>query len=519
MRVTGILFTPDGEGPFPAVLTVHGHSNEGKLGRRVQIIGHLLAQRDYVVLLIDGPGSGERGDRERVWQYHGGFKGGAPFLVGDSLMGWQVRDNQRALDLLANLPFVDPKRIGMTGASGGGNQTMWTSALDQRVSVVVPVVSVGSFEAYITRRNCICETLPGGLQAAEEWEVLGLVAPRPLLILNSIHDQPAFGVPAVGFTARHLQEVYELFHARSRFDHRLLDQPHGYWPPMQEALLGWMDYWLKGEGNATPTSLPSNQPYLMEELLCYPPGEWPGDLYSYPANKKIIHARNSGTHQKLSGAGTREKLAELVGWQAFTYNPSLVLQEKEGFQVGILTSPRELPIPLLLEEKADPTNREVSLFLSPEGKSSAFVQAQWEKGRNQGGAALVSLDLPCTGELQWDGRNADPAFHDSTRACLWLGYTLAAEWAEVIACVLVELRSRYPQASLRIVAEKETALAALLAMVLGEEQGVTLEEHGTPESWEALFPRDDTSLLWAIPKIKNWGELSDLRALAHCAKA
>lgn len=38
------------------------------------------------------------------------------FLGGDSLMGQQVRDNQRALDVLQSLPFVDPEMIGVTGA-------------------------------------------------------------------------------------------------------------------------------------------------------------------------------------------------------------------------------------------------------------------------------------------------------------------------------------------------------------------------------------------------------------------
>jgi hypothetical protein len=63
-----------------------------------------------------------------------------------------------------SLPNVDPGNIGATGASGGGNQTMWLAALDERVKTAVPIVSVGTFEAYIMRSNCICELLIYGLK-------------------------------------------------------------------------------------------------------------------------------------------------------------------------------------------------------------------------------------------------------------------------------------------------------------------------------------------------------------------
>ena len=90
----------------------------------------------------------------------------------------QVYDNRRAVDYLLTRPEVDGDRLGVTGASGGGNQTMYAGALDERFKAVVPVCSVGNYQAYLQAACCVCEVLPGGLRFTEEGDVLGLVAPR-----------------------------------------------------------------------------------------------------------------------------------------------------------------------------------------------------------------------------------------------------------------------------------------------------------------------------------------------------
>src|SRR5690606_40370156 len=71
------------------------------------------------------------------------------------------------VDLLLSLPFVDKENIGATGASGGGNQTMWFAALDERIKAAMPIVSVGTFESAVMGSNCVCELMPGGLTFTE----------------------------------------------------------------------------------------------------------------------------------------------------------------------------------------------------------------------------------------------------------------------------------------------------------------------------------------------------------------
>ncbi|MBO5959985.1 MAG: acetylxylan esterase, partial [Lentisphaeria bacterium] len=184
--VTANLYVPDGDGPFPGVINMHGHHSNGHIAARVQERGHALARKGYVCLIPDAFGSGERGTVHGEWEYHGFCLGLSLLNLGETLMGIQVVDNMRGVDLLCSLPYVDPGRIGATGASGGGNQTMWLTAMDERIKASGPVVSVGSFESYIMTSNCVCELLPSGLTFTEEAGVLALIAPRALKICNAL---------------------------------------------------------------------------------------------------------------------------------------------------------------------------------------------------------------------------------------------------------------------------------------------------------------------------------------------
>ena len=99
-------------------------------------------------------------------------------------------------------------KLGITGASGGGNQSMYAGALDERFAAVVPVCSVGNYQAYLRAACCVCEVLPDALTFTEEGDVLGLVAPRALIVMNATSDgiqfSPRQAEKSVGRT-RHLQ--------------------------------------------------------------------------------------------------------------------------------------------------------------------------------------------------------------------------------------------------------------------------------------------------------------------------
>src|SRR5690606_36699493 len=185
--------------------------------------------------------------------------------IGESLMGMQITNKIRGSALLQSLPYVDAEKIGATGASGGGNQTMWLGAVDERVKAAMPVVSVDTFNSYVMGHNCVCEVLPNGLAFTGEWGVLSLVAPRAMRMCNHKQESnPTF------FPAEMLQSfakalpVFGCYGAEMNIDSQLFDRPHGYYPADREALLGLMDLHLKGDGDRIPRKENSLEPLPAE---------------------------------------------------------------------------------------------------------------------------------------------------------------------------------------------------------------------------------------------------------------
>src|SRR5262249_9128912 len=158
----------------------------------------------------------------------------------------------RMVDYLLTRPEVDGTRLGITGASGGGNQTMYAGALDERFAAVVPVCSVGTYQAYLKAACCVCEVLPGALRFPEGGAVLGLGAPRALMVVSATKDAFQFSVGEAAKSIDYARAVFNLHGAAAKLAHRTFESPHAYSQPMREAMYGWMTKWLKGEGDGQP---------------------------------------------------------------------------------------------------------------------------------------------------------------------------------------------------------------------------------------------------------------------------
>src|SRR5580704_582057 len=134
---TACAYVPDVKGTVPAVLVVHGHWPWARRDPVVQARCLGLVKLGFFVLAIDAFGAGERYTKPARGTYHGALYGSTLWPVGHTLLGMQVYDNRRAVDYLLSRPEVNGK-LGVTGASGGGNQSMYAGALDERFNAVVP---------------------------------------------------------------------------------------------------------------------------------------------------------------------------------------------------------------------------------------------------------------------------------------------------------------------------------------------------------------------------------------------
>lgn len=142
----------------------------------------------------------------------------------------------RAVDYLLTRPEVDGARLGITGASGGGNQSMYAGAFDERFKAVVPVCSVGNYQAYLGAACCMCEVVPGALRFTEEWGLLSLVAPRALMVVSATKDAFQFSVGEAKKSLALTEKVFQSHGYPDNVRHAIFESPHAYNQPMREAM-------------------------------------------------------------------------------------------------------------------------------------------------------------------------------------------------------------------------------------------------------------------------------------------
>lgn len=510
---TANLFIPTGKGPFPAVIAMHGHWPGGKTSNAP--LGQSLALNGYVCLAIDAWGAGERATEQGVEEYHGANLGASLLNIGETLMGVQISDNLRAVDLLCSLPYVDKDRIGATGASGGGNQTMWLSALDDRIKATMPVVSVGTFESYVMRHNCVCELLPDGLTFTEESGVLGMIAPRALKICNvKKESNPTFFSSEMLRSFQNTVPVYEGLGVKNKLAYQLFDQTHDYWPEIREAMLGWFDLYLKGEGAGEPKPEIPFEPLPEQSLLVFANVRRDKNVESLAAycvrrgeelTKQNLIYKTSEVERKRQELRSLLKLGERIEVKTIhRYGNS------EGWNRLALEVTDERIIPLLIKKPAKGRNDYV-VVCHPGGKKE--LSEEYLTKLTAEGKGIVLLDLWGTGEASSVVADAFDktlvSFHTLSRSGLWLGKTVLGEWVKELDLVMRFLRSESKTTEIELDATKETGMAALFAAVLGQNvKSITLRDAPISYQFDDRKTVDYYSMAIHLPGFINWGDVA-----------
>jgi dienelactone hydrolase len=253
----GNLYRPLGKsGPFPAVVSPHGHWTYGRMENTLQVSVPArcisLARQGFVVFSYDmvgyndtnqfphgdnGPHLG--GPREDLWSIN--------------TMGLQLWNSIRAVDFVSSLPEVDASRIAATGASGGGTQTFLLMAVDERVKAAAPVNMISA----IMQGNG-CEEAPNLRVGAFNVMFAAMMAPRPLLMVSATGDWTR-NTPKEEFPA--VQVIYRLLDAEPNVESVQIDQGHNYSKESREAVYSFFNARLLGAHGPV-----TEQRYRVEQL-------------------------------------------------------------------------------------------------------------------------------------------------------------------------------------------------------------------------------------------------------------
>lgn len=315
----GNLYRPLGRtGPFPAVVSPHGHWAYGRLENTnlASIPGRCinLARQGYVVFSYDMVGYDDTmqmphvatGKREQLW--------------GFGLLGMQLWDSIRAVDFLESLAYVDRERIGATGASGGATQILMLQAVDERIKFSSPVNMISS----IYQGGSPCENAPLLRVGTNNMEIAALMAPRPMLMVSTTQDWTK-NTPRIEYPA--LQAMYRLYDKEVNVQTHEVDAPHNYNRESREAVYRFFAKTVLGADPQSPDFAEKGfTPEKPGDLLALFNRKLPLNALNYAqiVEQWVLHAQNQN-----AGAPDRERimLALAADW------PGKVLADTAGDHV------------------------------------------------------------------------------------------------------------------------------------------------------------------------------------------
>jgi cephalosporin-C deacetylase-like acetyl esterase len=265
LYVTANLYVPAGPGRHPAILSPLGHSTNGKAWPSYQKLFTNLARKGYVVLAYDPFGQGERieypGSRPGQSTISGGgtgeheYAGRRLILLGANFGVFRAWDGIRGIDYLLTRPEVDPERIGCCGQSGGATLTQFLAALDSRIRAAV--VSEGNTENLAqadveppgSADDAEQNIVPGLARGIDRADLLYAFAPKPLLVLVTLHDAGHTYSPEYVAGSRDLideyKRAYAILGAADRVALQATTVSHGYVYENRRATYSWFNRWLE----------------------------------------------------------------------------------------------------------------------------------------------------------------------------------------------------------------------------------------------------------------------------------
>jgi cephalosporin-C deacetylase-like acetyl esterase len=371
-HITALLYIPKGTPPFPGVLVPCGHSDNGKAAEAYQRISILLAKNGMAALCYDPIGQGERIqwlDERGKPAVNGGttehtLAGLGALLVSRSAAGYRFWDGVRSLDYLASRPEVDPTRLGCTGNSGGGTETAYLMALDDRIAAAAPSCYITSLERLFATigpqdaEQNITGQVAFGMEHAD---YVTLRAPKPTLISAGTRD--FFDIRGAWDTYQEVKRLYCTIGFGERVDLFESDEPHGFTEPRRQSCMRWMRRWLLGKDDAAvETDFPIDAD---QDIQCTKTGQVLSEYHDVSVfdlnaeRARTLTAYRASLHQAIGPSGLINEIRKVLALPKTA--PEVIVDRRkpihrDGYTIdkwAIQTEPG-VEVPLLLFRSDSP---------------------------------------------------------------------------------------------------------------------------------------------------------------------
>ena len=343
---TGTMFLPNIEKfapPYPGLLIVCGHWQNGKAAYDHQTLAALGAMNGLAVFVFDPIEQGERFqnfDADGKMTFWGtaahNMLGATSILLGRNTATFEYWDNARALDYLQSRDDVIADRLGVAGNSGGGTQTSYLMALDDRVACAAPCCFLTGFYGHLTHvlnpqdaeQNIFGQVAFG--MDHQDYPIMR--APKPTLMCCKTND--FFCTDDTWTSFRFANRIYSRFSTPERLSIVEIEGGHGYSPEVYNATIRWMLRWLAGRTELTYTIHPDTMvPIFPEEQLNSvddPKGvmSLPNARTTYDLNRDLAKELSAERAERLAGISADE-FAALVRGRAVIAQPDAIAPAEE----------------------------------------------------------------------------------------------------------------------------------------------------------------------------------------------
>lgn len=524
LRVTALLYVPDGPGPFPAVIGTAGHADEGKASATYQHAWVSFVRRGHVVLAHDPPGQGERleypdgagGSRVGIGTREHMMTGLQVLLTGRTIGAYMVQDSRRALDYLLSRPDVDARRIAIAGNSGGGTQAALLAAVEPRLAAAV-------VSCYMTSWRDMWDTpgpqdseqiLPGFVGSGLDFADFAIAAaPRGFLVSSAIRD--FFPIAGSRAASAELTRIYEVLGAPDRLARVENDAEHGWSQPLREGAYLALGRWF-GQADVDHREAPVS-PEPVESLRVTSSGQvatLPGARTIRAINAETVPRlstppvdvgqRTLRTLLGLTRPGPHGRIAERSGDATTTAGERLLIELEDG-----------LRLPARLRRPSAPT-RGVTVLVDDRGATTrdAEIEALVRDGQH-----VLAIDVRGTGALGPSTGQSGyaPAYQFAARAWL-LGTSVVAWQVQDIHAGLAVLDQLLPPGPREVTlqARGQTGPAAIFAARFIAPQALVLEDSIVSYREVVAADMHDGVTLTVMPGVLTVTDLpSELRRLAR----